>query len=195
MFWLYYFCLVAILLAGLFAVILSLPGIWLMILATIAYAALTGWRYIGFWALVFFVLLGIIAEILETSASGAGAKRHGASRRGMVGAIVGGVIGAIVLSFVIPIPVLGTFIGACLGSLLGAMLVELSIGKELQHSLRIGIGAARGRMIGMFWKLGIGSAMVLIIGFAALPIGRRPASAAPTTAAITAPVSRPSSSP
>jgi uncharacterized protein YqgC (DUF456 family) len=187
MLWLYYLALLIVLFTGLFAVILSLPGIWLMIAGTIAYAALTGWAYVGYKSIIFLVLIGIVAEVVETVAGGAGAKREGASRRGILAAVIGGILGGIFLTFLIPIPVLGTIIGACLGSLLAATIVELMVGKELQHSLRIGVGAFKGRFLGILSKLAFGLLILIITAFLALPIGGTP----PTTPAAASPPSAP----
>jgi uncharacterized protein YqgC (DUF456 family) len=202
MYWIYYICLVAVLFTGLFAVVLSLPGIWVMILGALAYAWSTGWVYMGWKTLVVLTVIGVIAEIVETAAGGAGAKREGASRRGIFGAIVGGVVGGIFLSFLIPIPVLGTIIGACLGSLVGAMVVELYLGKNLEHSLRIGVGAAKGRFVGILSKLGFGILVLIICLWMALPLGApAPAlalpskPAAPTTLPASMPTTLPTTNP
>ena len=177
--WLYYLALIIVLLTGLFGVILSLPGIWLMIAGAIAYAALTNWVFIGYKTIIFLVLVGIIAEVVETVAGGAGAKRAGASRRGIIGAIVGGFLGGIFLTFLIPIPILGTIIGACLGSLLGAMLVELMVCKELEQSMAIGVGAFKGRFLGILSKLAFGVFIIVVTVWIGLPVGgARPAPAA-----------------
>jgi uncharacterized protein YqgC (DUF456 family) len=144
--------------------------------------------------------------VLETVGGGAGAKREGASRRGIFAAIVGGIVGGIFLSFLIPIPVLGTIIGACLGSLVGAMVVELYLGKELEHSFRIGVGAAKGRFVGIVSKLGFGVLILMIVVWMGLPMGAPapgagivpvPATTRPTTqvAPATLPTSGPAGAP
>src|SRR5207237_787471 len=152
----------------------GLPGLWLMVAATAVYGLITRWAYLGFKTMFALILIALIAEVVETVAGGAGAKRAGASKRGIAGAIVGGLIGALVLSFLIPIPVIGTIVGACAGSLLGAMLVEISIGREVVHSLRVGVGAAKGRLLGIISKLAFGLLMLLIALYAAFPVGARP---------------------
>src|SRR5688500_2589138 len=98
MHWVYYTSLIILLVTGLFAVIFGLPGLWVMIAATIAYAAVTSWQYVGLWTIVILILIGILAEIVETAAGGAGAKKEGASKRGILGAIIGGILGGIFLS-------------------------------------------------------------------------------------------------
>ena len=185
--WLYYVCLLFILFTGLFAVIVGLPGLWIMVAAVIAYGALTSWAYIGLKTIIVLVMIGGLAEIVETLAGGAGAKRQGASKRGIIGAIVGGILGGIFLTFLIPIFIVGTIVGACLGALLGAVIVELMVGKELQHSLRIGVGAAKGRFLGIISKLAFGLIMLAITMWVALPIGGAVLPTAPVTPPATLP--------
>ena len=199
MHWVYYTSLIILLVTGLFAVIFGLPGLWIMIAAVIAYAAVTSWQYVGLWTIVTLIIIGILAEIVETAAGGAGAKKEGASKRGILGAIIGGILGGIFLSFLIPIPVVGTIIGACLGSLLGAMIVELSIGKELNHSFRIGVGAFKGRLWGILSKLAFGFLILAIAIWMAFPwnAAQLPAGSVlpPTTAPSMLPATLPTTAP
>jgi uncharacterized protein YqgC (DUF456 family) len=195
MHWTYYISLLILMLAGLWAVIVGLPGLWIMIAAVIAYAALTGWQYVGLWTIVILIVIGILAEIVETAAGGAGAKREGASKRGILGAIVGGILGGLFLTFLIPIPIVGTIVGACLGSLLGAMVTEIAIGKELEHSLRIGVGAAKGRLLGILSKLAFGLVILAISMWMALPWGAPQLPTKPFMAPTTLPTTSPSTAP
>lgn len=193
--WIYYFCLLALMLTGLFAVIIGLPGLWIMVAAAIGYGAITGWQYIGVWTIVTVVGIGIIAEVVETVAGGAGAKKEGASKRGILGAIVGGILGGLFLTFLIPIPIVGSIIGMCLGSLLGAMIMELMVGKELEHSFRIGVGAFKGRLLGTLSKLAFGCIILAIGMWTALPWGAPQLPANPVMPPITAPSTLPTTVP
>ncbi len=166
--WLYYFLLLALLAGGLFLVLLTLPGLWLMAAATAGYGVLTHWRYFG--ANTLWTLLGasLIAEIVEVALGGAAAKKAGGGRRAMIGALIGGILGGIFLT-IIPIPIISTIVGICLGSFLGAGVCEMAGGESAAHSLRVGWGAAKGRFIGLVAKLGIGAVMVLIVAVEAFP--------------------------
>ncbi|HXE55071.1 MAG TPA: DUF456 domain-containing protein [Tepidisphaeraceae bacterium] len=193
--WLYYVCLFVVLLLGLAITIMTLPGLWLMLAAAAIYAWLTGGAYIGWWTLAALLVLAVTGEVVELASSGAGAKRAGAGRRGLWGALIGGVLGGIFLSF-IPIPVLSTLVGVCLGTFLGATIGELSGGRHVGHSALIGLSATKGRLVGTFQKLGLGCVMFVITMLVGLPIGRHktpgPAnSATTTTAPATAPASQP----
>ena len=180
--WAYYFILIVVLLFGWLVNAAGLPGLWVMVAATAVYGLITRWSYLGFKSMFALILIALIAEVVETVAGGAGAKRAGASKRGIIGAIVGGLLGGLFLTFLIPIPVIGTIVGACAGSLLGATIVELSIGREIVHSLRIGVGAAKGRFLGIISKLAFGLLMLLIALYSAFPVGAKPATVPPATA-------------
>ncbi|MGD1278735.1 MAG: DUF456 family protein [Tepidisphaeraceae bacterium] len=167
--WLYYFLLLILLLAGLLLVALTLPGLWFMATAAGGYAILTHERFLGWHTLIALLVLALAAEVLEMGLVAGAAKAAGGGRRGMIGGIVGAVLGGIFLSF-IPIPIVGTILGICLGSFLGAAVAELAGGREAGHSLRIGFGAAKGRLLGIFSKLSFGLVMLMVILWTALPV-------------------------
>jgi uncharacterized protein YqgC (DUF456 family) len=182
--WLYYLLLLVFELAGIAITVMTLPGLWLMLAAAAVYALLTHGNYIGWWTLATLLVLATVAEIIEFTSSGAGAKRAGGGRAGLWGALLGGLLGGIFLSF-IPIPVLSTLVGVCLGTFLGAMIGELAFGREITHSLKIGFGAAKGRLFGTFIKLGFGCVMLMITMAVGLPIGGRKAVPGKTVAPVT----------
>ena len=196
LFWLYYVLLFIVDLAGMAITVMTLPGLWLMVAAAAVYALLTHGNYIGWWTLAFLLLLATVAEIIEFTSSGAGAKRAGGGRAGLWGAILGGILGGIFLTFFIPIPVFGTLVGVCVGTFLGAMLGEYAFGREIGHSLKVGFGAAKGRLFGTFIKLGFGCVMLVITMGVGLPLGgckaKRVTTVAPirTTLPTTAPTTR-----
>ncbi len=167
--WLWYLCLIALQLTGLFLTVLGLPGLWLMVATLIGYAWLTTMgHYVGWTSLIAVLALALIAEVLEFYVGSAGAKKAGASRRGMLGALVGALIGGFV--FTIPVPILGTIFGVCFGAFLGAALVEMGIVGDAAHARRVGWGAAKGRFFGIVLKLCFGLIMLLFTLIAALPI-------------------------
>ena len=164
----YYLLLLALLLTGWFINILGLPGLWLMVGAYGLYGLVTGWGiYVGWQSMTILLLLAISAEAVEFFAGAAGAASAGGRKRGLIGAIVGGFLGAIFLS-VIPIPIVAQVIGACLGTFIGAAVMEFT-DKDIAHSFRVGIGAAKGRFWGIVSKLAFGFAMFLVAALAGLP--------------------------
>jgi len=117
---------------------------------------------------------------------GAGAKKAGASGWGIAGGLLGAIIGGICLTPFIPVPILGTIIGICLGSFAGAFGMELVLGQPLSQSMKIGFGAAKGRLTGIVGKVGIGLVMILLTFIAAIPIQcSKPAAAVAATAPTT----------
>jgi uncharacterized protein YqgC (DUF456 family) len=169
MFWLYYSILFLTLLSGLAITLMTLPGLWVMLVSALLYGWATHWHYIGRWTLIALFLMAAVAEAIELFSSGAGAKKAGGGRPGLIGALVGGILGGIFLSFV-PIPIISTLIGVCLGTFLGATLAESVAGRELQDSALIGLGAAKGRLFGTFIKVGFGGMMFILTMIMGLPV-------------------------
>ena len=82
-----YLLLAAVLLAGLYINLVNAPGLWVMVLAAAGYGWATKWNYIGWRTLALIVGLSLVAEAIEFMASGAAAKKAGASKAGVIGAI------------------------------------------------------------------------------------------------------------
>jgi len=183
--WLYYILTLIVMLTGMFLNILGLPGIWLMIGAVGVFAWLTSaQQFVGTTSLIVLVVLGLLAEAVEFIAGSAGAKKAGGSKRAAMGAIIGALIGGIFLS-VIPIPIISTIVGACLGAFIGAAVVELVIFKDVDRSMRVGVGAAHGRFMGILGKLIFSIIIFIIAAVVAFPISRStatsPTAIAPAT--------------
>lgn len=163
----YYLLLIAVLLIGWFVNILGLPGLWLMIIGLIGYAFATGWDvYVGWPSVTAIVALAFVAEAIEFLAGAAGSMAAGGRKRGVVGAIVGGFIGGIIGTPILPI--VGTIVGACAGAFVGAAAMEIT-DKDASHSIRVGVGAAKGRFWGIIIKLGFGLIMFILAAWAAWP--------------------------
>ena len=148
---------------------LFLPGNWIMVITTIVFAWWQ-WDAQPFSAptLVIITLLAFVGEIIEMFAGVGGARRAGAGGRGAIGALLGAVLGAIVGTFAIPIPLIGTLLGACLGAGLLSGLMERHGGKRPDQSIRSGMGAGIGVLIGTTSKIAIGILIWLIIAIAAV---------------------------
>ena len=188
----YYIALFALLLTGLFVNLLGLPGLWLMLASALGYALVTGWnRYVGWPSLIALLVLALVAEAVEFVAGSAGAKKAGGSKRGMLGAIVGGLLGGFFLTFLVPVPILGTIVGVCVGTFLGAWGVELMVGREMDQSVQIGFGAAKGRLVGTLLKTLFGVTMLIVAMVTAWPRG----AAAPAAATIPPPPTSPATLP
>jgi hypothetical protein len=158
------------------SIILSLPGAWIMLgLAALIewvdqfYLPIErqqtfDWRLLGACA-----ALLTVGELLELIAGAEGAKRGGAGRRGMIGALIGGIAGAIAFTPFIPIPIVGTLIGALIGTFAGAVVGETSgaQAKSMRGSVKPAIGATIGRIAGTISKLALAIAVWIVLSVAA----------------------------
>jgi hypothetical protein len=93
--------------------------------------------------------------------------------------------------------------GVCIGAFVGATVAQLTKQRDLEHSTRVGFGAAKGTLVGILLKLCIGTVILIFTAIKALPIGGatlpQPSSAQPTPtvtpttvpAAVTAPSTLP----
>lgn len=167
MIWLYYLLLLLVAIAGLALVAITLPGLWVMTGAAAIFAWITHGHEIGEKTLIALILLSLVAEVLEFTAGGAAARKAGGGRRAAIGALLGGIAGGIIGSFIFP--VLLTIVGICIGCFVGAAVGELSAGGQAVHSLQVGLGAAKGRFVGVLLKLAFGIVMLIWIVIAAFP--------------------------
>jgi len=153
--------------AGVFVAMLTLPGVWLMLLV----ALLCQWWQPGtfsWWTIGVCIALGLMGEVLEMVASAAGASRAGSSKRGALGSVVGSIAGALLGTFLIPIPLIGTLLGAVAGAAGGAILVERGmVGKTWTESREVAKGAAVGRLWATVAKVGVAALVAAILVVAA----------------------------
>jgi uncharacterized protein YqgC (DUF456 family) len=93
-----------------------------------------------------------------------GAKRYGASRWGVGGAILGGIIGG--LSGFTFSPIFGAIIGGFIGVIMGTMLLELIIKKRnFDAAYHAMLGALIGKVGGLTIKV-IGTlTMAVVVGY------------------------------
>ena len=145
------------LVAGLLLIPLGLPGLWLMVGATLLYSYAKPGISVG--TIGALTVLALIAEGIEFALSGRYARKYGGSRRAGWGAIIGGVVGAFVWT---PLPVIGPMIGAFAGAFIGAWLAEMTKqGAAISGATRVATGALLGRIVAVAMKVGIG--MVLAV--------------------------------
>ncbi len=144
---------------GLIAVVLGLPGTWLIVGTSAVYAWLTDFAVITTKLLLVLLVLAAVAEMIDFAAGLWGARRYGGSKKAMVGTLLGGLLGAIVLA-----PLLlgfGTIIGAFIGAFAGAFLVTYLEQRKMDKAVRVGWGAFVGRIFAIVFK---GAAVASMIG-------------------------------
>lgn len=150
------------------------PGNWLMVAAVALYAWLLPEQSpqdVSWPVVAALVVLASLGEVIELLAGAVGAAKVGGSRRGAVLALAGSLIGGIAgILLATPIPVVGQAAAALLlaaaGALAGAMLGELSAGRSMHQSWRIGRAAFWGRLLGTLAKSVVASVMLALVAAA-----------------------------
>jgi uncharacterized protein YqgC (DUF456 family) len=94
------------------------------------------------------------------------AKKYGASKWGITGAIVGGIGGAISGAFITP--VVGAIIGSIIGVFAGATLLEFFKSYDLREALLSGVGAFLGKIGGLSIKICGAVTIIIMIGYKVL---------------------------
>jgi len=147
-----FFLLLAIVLVvtGLAGLVLpAIPGAPLVFAGLLLAAWAEGFAYVGVWTLVILAVLALLTYGVDFWATMFGAKKFGASKRAVVGALIGAFTG-IFLGF--PGVLFGPFIGAVVGELLAQ--------RGLQEAARAGFGATIGLVLGAALKLALAFSMV-----------------------------------
>ena len=167
---LYFWAILLILLNAVWLALVpfALPGNWLIVITTSLFA---WWRWedeiFSLYTLLAITILALLGELIEFFGGMGGAKKAGAGFRGSLGALIGAITGAVLGTLLIPIPFLGTLLGSCTGAGLGAWVLELSSGRPIQNTFRLGLGAGLGQFLGTTSKTMIGGLIWLIVTLAA----------------------------
>lgn len=130
------------------SVLPGLPGPPVVLLAAIGHKLWFGEASASVTVLVVMALLMIASLALDFVAGVVGARKLGATWRGMAGALIGATIGI----FLGPVALVA-------GPFVGAVLFELAGGRRLEEAGRAGIGAVLGLLAGVVGKLACAVAM------------------------------------
>ena len=133
------------------SVLPALPSTPLVLIAAIAHKIYFKSASAGWLVLTLIVLITAVALVMDYLATLYGAKRFGATKKGMFGAIIGGSVG---LFFNLPGIILGPFVGATLFEVMG--------GREWKPSAKAGVGATLGLFAGAVGKLVCCLSMILL---------------------------------
>lgn len=154
---LYYALAVVLVLVGIAGVILpALPGLPLVFVGMLLAAWAGDFQKISWITLVVLGLLTVLSLAVDFFATMLGAKRVGASRKALLGAVVGTFAGLF----------LGGPIGLFAGPFIGALLGELWHSRELGKATKVGLGTWLGILLGTVLKLGLAFAMLGLFAFA-----------------------------
>jgi len=135
----------------------AVPGAPLIFAGLLLAAWAEGFKYVGLGTIIVIAVIALLTMGVDLWATMFGAKKFGASKRAVIGALLGTVVG-LFLGF--PGVVFGPFIGAVIGELLAQ--------KNLRQASRAGIGATLGIVLGAALKLALAFAMVGIFFVARL---------------------------
>ena len=124
-----------------------LPGTPLVLIAAIGHRLYFGDASASNTILIILVVLTLVSLVFDFLASMLGAKKFGATWRGVIGGVIG-------LFFNLP--------GIILGPFLGAMLFEMLGGQEFKKATRAGLGATIGLLLGIVGKFSICVVMMIL---------------------------------
>ncbi|HEY4530789.1 MAG TPA: DUF456 domain-containing protein [Luteimonas sp.] len=146
-----YYAIAAILVAiGIAGTILpALPGLPLVFAGMLLGAWAGGFEYVGIPMLVLLGVLTALSLVVDFWATALGAKRVGASRKAIAGAVIGTFVGI----FFGPI-------GLLAGPFAGALAGELLHGRDVGQATRVGFGTWLGVVFGTVLKLALGFTML-----------------------------------
>ena len=133
----------------------ALPGIPLVFAGMVVAAWAGDFQYVGWGWLVALGILTVLSLGIDLLAGSMGAKRVGASKLALAGAVLGSIVGL----FFGP---LGLFAGPFVGALVG----ELVNRRDLGQATKVGVGTWFGILLGTVLKLGLAFGMLGLFAFA-----------------------------
>lgn len=158
---LYYLLAAALVLVGLAGTVLpALPGLPLVFAGMLVAAWAGDFQQVGVPMLILLGVLTLVSLAVDFWATALGAKRVGASRKAIIGAMLG-TFGGLFLG---PI---GLLLGPFVGALAGELLHRRSLGSsDLGDAAKIGLGTWLGILFGVVLKLGLAFAMLGLFALA-----------------------------
>jgi uncharacterized protein YqgC (DUF456 family) len=136
---------------GILLTVINFPGAWTVALATLLYGLWNDFISFTVFQVVIFFILALASTFIDQLAMIMGAKRLGASKWGMLGAVVGGLVG---IFFGLIGLVVAPFVGAVIGESCFAR-------KELSNAFKAGFGVFIGFVFGVGLKFGIAVGMTI----------------------------------
>ncbi len=130
-----------------------LPDTILIFVGALIYAFFTKFQDITLTTIIILAGLTIVTNLLDWLGTIYGAKKFGATKYGIIGAVIGGIVGFIVLSL----------IGLMIFAVIGTILAEIYFAKkEQKDAIRAGIGTLIGIIASSVIKAIIAVAMIVI---------------------------------
>jgi len=145
--WIIALALIAIGVAG--TILPAIPGVTLVFLGMLLGAWIDDFARIPVWLVAIFALLTAVAWAVDYFAAAAGAKRAGASKLAVIGAMVGTVAG-----------IFTGFVGLLFMPLVGAAVGEFIAQRDLRRAGTVGVATWLGLLVGTAIKVAIVFAMI-----------------------------------
>ena len=136
-------------------VVPALPGLPLVFAGMLLAAWAGGFEQVGVWVVVLLGLLTLVSFAVDFWATAHGARRVGASRKAVAGAVIGTFAGL----FFFPV-------GLLVGPFAGALAGELLHGREWRQAAKVGFGTWIGVVLAVVLKLGLAFAMIGVFAVA-----------------------------
>ena len=158
---LWYVLAVVLVLVGIAGTVLpALPGLPLVFGGMLLAAWAGGFEEVGGWTIAVLGLLTLLSVGIDFMATAMGAKRVGASRLALIGAVVGTFAGLLA-------GLVGVFIGPFIGALAGELIHRRGLGADdMGHAARVGVGTWVGILVGTVLKLGLAFGMLGLFALA-----------------------------
>lgn len=158
---LYYLIATVMIVIGLVGTVLpALPGLPLVFGGMLVAAWADGFSNVPVWVLVLLGVLTLLSLAIDFWATALGAKRVGASRKAITGAVLGTLGGLFLGPF-------GLILGPFAGALAGELLHRRSLGgAHIGDAAKIGFGTWMGILFGVVLKLGLAFTMLGLFALA-----------------------------
>jgi uncharacterized protein len=157
-----FYCIAGLLIAvGVIGTLLPvLPGMPLVFAGMLLAAWANGFEQISGWTIAVLGVMTLFSFAIDFFSTSVGAKRVGASRKAIIGALLGTIAGL----FFGPI---GLFAGPFIGAMLGELLHQRKVDRgSVGQSAKVGVATWVGIVLGTALKLGLAFAMIGLFLFA-----------------------------
>lgn len=144
--------------------VIGLPGNFIPVIAAlIAVLAGNGESFTWGW-FIGFLLIAVSGEVVDQLTGMLGAKRYGATRPGMIGAVIGGIAGAVLGTMVLP--VIGSLAGVFIGCFALTFVFEYVFSRRSAgESQKAGIGAVLGKAAATAYKFIAGFILLILMAW------------------------------
>lgn len=150
-----YILAAALIVIGLLGTILpALPGLPLVFGGMLLAAWNDGFERVQIWVLVILAVLTLLSFLVDFMATAMGAKKVGASRMAVAGAMIGMVAGLFM-------GLIGVFIAPFIGAAVGEILYQRKLDRAgVGQAAKVGLGTWFGIVLGIVLKLGLAFTML-----------------------------------